>query len=568
MSALHDKPADLRLAIDRLRSSGNLGWSIGALCISLVIAAPIVSVALLALGSSGDTWPHLIAYVLPSAVTRTVLLMAGVGILTLIIGAGTAWLVTMYRFPGRSLFEWLLLVPLAVPTYIIAFCFLEMLDFSGPLQTGLRDLFGWTSASQYWFPEIRSLGGAIFVMSFVLYPYVYITARASFLQQSVCVLEVSRTLGRSPWGCLWEIALPLARPALAAGVSLALMECLNDIGAVEFLGVNTLTVSVYTTWLERGSLAGAAQISCVMLIFVFGLLWMERAARSHRRYHHTTGVYRHLPEEPLGPVGSALAVLACATPIFIGFILPLSVLADSALANLEASLDTAFWRDAGNSLALATSAALVAVALGVVLAYARRATRSALVQTATGLTGLGYAVPGTVLAVGILVPLATFDNGVDALMRSTFGISTGLLLSGTGFALILAYTVRFLAISLGTIDAGFKKTSMNLDAASRTMGVGVSQTLFRIHLPILAPVLGAAALLVFVDSMKELPATLLLRPFNFDTLATRVYTLASFDQFEEAALGALTIVAIGLTPVILIHRAIATARPGGSSPQS
>jgi len=567
MSALHDKPADLRLAIDRLRSSGNLGWSIGALFISVVIAAPIVSVALLAMQSSGDTWPHLIAYVLPSAVTRTVLLMAGVGVLTLIIGAGTAWLVTMYRFPGRGLFEWLLLVPLAVPTYIIAFCFLELLDFSGPLQTGLRDLFGWTSASQYWFPEIRSLGGAIFVMSFVLYPYVYITARASFLQQSVCVLEVSRTLGRSPWGCLWEVALPLARPALAAGVSLALMECLNDIGAVEFLGVNTLTVSVYTTWLERGSLAGAAQISCVMLIFVFGLLWMERAARSHRRYHHTTGVYRHLPEEPLGPLGGVLAMLACATPILIGFILPLSVLADSALANLAASLDTAFWRDAGNSLALATSAAVVAVALGVVLAYARRATRSALVQTATGLTALGYAVPGTVLAVGILVPLAAFDNGVDAMMRSTFGISTGLLLSGTGFALILAYTVRFLAISLGTIDAGFKKTSMNLDAASRTMGVGVSQTLFRIHLPILAPVLGAAALLVFVDSMKELPATLLLRPFNFDTLATRVYTLASFDQFEEAALGALTIVAIGLTPVILIHRAIATARPGSSSPQ-
>jgi iron(III) transport system permease protein len=305
-----------------------------------------------------------------------------------------------------------------------------------------------------------------------------------------------------------------------------------------------------------------------MLIFVFGLLWMERSARKHRRYHHTTGVYRHLPEEPLGPLGSALAMLACATPILIGFILPLSVLADSALANLAAGLDTAFWRDAGNSLALATCAALVAVSLGVVLAYARRATRSALVQTATGLTALGYAVPGTVLAVGILVPLAAFDNGVDALMRSTFGISTGLLLSGTGFALILAYTVRFLAISLGTIDAGFKKTSMNLDAASRTMGVGVSQTLFRIHLPILAPVLGAAALLVFVDSMKELPATLLLRPFNFDTLATRVYTLASFDQFEEAALGALTIVAIGLTPVILIHRAIATARPGGSSPQS
>ena len=567
MSLLSYRQGELRSAIERLRSSGNLGWSAGALLISLVIGAPIISIALLAMQSSGDTWPHLIAYVLPSAITETLLLMAGVGVMTLVLGAGTAWLVTMYRFPGRGLFEWMLLIPLAVPTYIIAFCYLELLDYSGPLQTMLRDQFGWTSASQYWFPQIRTLGGAIFVMSFVLYPYVYITARASFLQQSVCVLEVSRTLGRSQWGCLWEVALPLARPALAAGVSLALMECLNDIGAVEFLGVDTLTVSVYTTWLERGSLAGAAQISCVMLLFVFALLWMERAARRNRKYHHTTGVYRHLPEEPLGPLGSLFAILACATPILLGFILPLSMLADSALADLESGLDAAFWRDAGNSLWLSLSAALVAVALGVVLAYARRATRSGLVQTATGLTSLGYAVPGTVLAVGILVPLATFDNSVDAMMRSTFGISTGLLLSGTGAALILAYTVRFLAISLGTIDAGFKKTSMNLDAASRTLGVGVSRTLFRVHLPILVPALGAAALLVFVDSMKELPATLLLRPFNFDTLATRVYTFASFDQFEQAALGALTIVAIGLMPVILIHRAISYARPGTSSSQ-
>jgi len=468
----------------------------------------------------------------------------------------------MYRFPGRSAFEWLLLVPLAMPTYIIAFCYMEILDYSGSLQTMMRLSFGWHNAADYWFPDIRSIGGAVFIMSFVLYPYVYLTARASFLQQSVCVLEVSRTLGCSAWGAFWSVALPLSRPALVAGVTLSLMETLNDIGAVEFLGVQTLTVSIYTTWLERSSLPGAAQISVVMLIFVFGLLAAERLARRKQMFHHTTGKYSHLPEERLSPLGQSLAMLACALPIVIGFVLPASVLVDSAIVHLEDGLQTAFWRAAMHSLELALAVALIAVVLGLVLAYACRATRSRLVHIASGLAGIGYAVPGTVLAVGILLPLASFDNAVDRFMEDMFGIDTGLLLSGTAFAVIFACTVRFLAVSAGTIDAGFKKTSRSLDAASRTLGVNVSQTLWRIHLPMLTPVLGTAALLVFVDSMKELPATLLLRPFNFDTLATHVYTLTSLDQFEEASLAALAIVFIGLTPVIFIHRAIAAGRPG------
>lgn len=558
----YDRAARLHPAIDRLRSSGNLGWSIAALVISLIIAAPLVSIFVIATQSSGNTWPHLLSTVLPSATVTTLLLMLGVGTVTLCVGTGTAWLVTMYRFPGRALFEWLLLIPLAMPTYIIAFCYLELLDYSGTLQTALRGAFGWHSAADYWFPDIRSLGGAIFVMSSVLYPYVYLTARASFLQQSVCALEVSRTLGSSAWGAFWSVALPLARPALVAGVTLALMECLNDIGAVEFLGVQTLTVSVYTTWLERSSLPGAAQISTVMLLFVFALLLAERAARRQQMYHHTTGKYRLLPEEELSPAGRLLAVVACALPILIGFAFPASVLVDSALLNLAEGLEPAFWRAAMHSLTLALAAATVAVALGVTLAYACRATRSKLVHAATGLAAVGYAVPGTVLAVGILMPLATFDNALDALMEDLFGIRTGLLLSGSAFAIIGAYTVRFLAVSLGTINAGLKKTSRSLDAASRTLGVTVTQTLWRVHLPILTPVLGAAALLVFVDSMKELPATLLLRPFDFETLATHVYALAERDQFEEAALSALAIVGIGLAPVIFIHRAISGGRPG------
>jgi len=556
---------NLQLGVERLRSSGNLGWSVAALIITFLVASPLVAIVVLGFESSGNTWPHLLSTVLPSSTATTLGLMLGVGLTTLIVGAGTAWLVTMFRFPGRNLFAWLLLVPLAMPTYIIAFCYMELLDYSGTAQTALREMFGWRNAADYWFPQIRSLGGGIFVMSFVLYPYVYITARASYLQQSVCVLEVSRTLGRTAWGSFWSVALPLARPALAAGVTLALMETLNDIGAVEFLGIQTLTASVYNTWLARSSLAGAAQISCVMLLFVFTLIYIERGARRRQRFHHTTGKYTLLPEQELRPVTGILATLACALPIIIGFILPMSILFDSAIANLAEGLKPAFWRAAGHSLVLALAAATAAVAVGIVLAYACRASRSKLVHGATGVASVGYAVPGTVLAIGVLIPFGAFDNAFDGFMRSNFGVSTGLLLTGSGIGLVFAYTVRFLAIAYGTIDAGFKKTSVDLDGAARTMGSTVTQTLFRVHLPILTPVLGAAAVLVFVDSMKELPATLLLRPFNFDTLATHVYTLASLDLFEDGAIAAFTIVAIGLIPIYILHRAIETGRPGARS---
>ncbi|HDL16860.1 MAG TPA: iron ABC transporter permease, partial [Rhizobiales bacterium] len=283
--------SSVRLAAARIHSSGNLGWSLAALVIACLAAAPLVAVALIGMQSSGNTWPHLLSTVLPSSALTTLELMLGVGVMTLVTGAGTAWLVTMFRFPGRGLFEWALLVPLAMPTYIIAFSYLELFDYSGTVQSALRGVFGWQSAADYWFPDIRSTGGGVIVMSFVLYPYVYLTARASFLQQSVCALEVSRTLGRTAWGSFWSVALPLARPALVAGVTLALMETLNDIGAVEFLGIQTLTVSIYSTWLERSSLPGAAQISSIMLMIVFLLIYIERSVRRRQRFHHTTGKY-------------------------------------------------------------------------------------------------------------------------------------------------------------------------------------------------------------------------------------------------------------------------------------
>jgi iron(III) transport system permease protein len=555
----------VRRRIARAWSSGGFAWSVAALFISLIATAPIIAIFVLALHSSGDTWPHLIANVLPGALRSTLALMAGVGALTLLIGTGTAWLVTMYRFPGRNLFQWLLLLPLAMPTYIIAYCFLEMFDYSGALQTSLRQVFGWHSAKDYWFPDIRSVGGAVFVMSMVLYPYVYITARASFLAQSVCVLEVSRTLGRSAAATFFEVALPLARPALAAGVALALMETLNDIGAVEFFGVRTLTVAVYDTWLDRNSLAGAAQIACIMLAFVFAVLATERTLRASRRYHHTTGRYRHLPEATLSGAAGVFAGLACALPVLIGFVLPASVLVHDALAHIASGLAPEFWQAALHSLMLSASAAGLAVAFAVVLGYARRQTRSKLVQTLSIVPAISYAVPGTVLAIGLLIPLATLDNAVDAAMRSLFGLPTGLLLSGSAFAMVLAYTIRFLAASLGAVEAGLGKISRNTDAAARTLGATVTETLWRVHLPLLRPALGAAALLVFVDSMKELPATLLLRPFNFDTLSTQVFTLASLYRYEEAGLSALTIVVVSLAPVLLLHGVIVAGRPGALS---
>ncbi len=565
-AAIHrGEPVPFRRKLARLTESGNLGWSVAALVLSLIALAPIIAIAVIAFQPSGDTWPHLIENVLPGAVRRTVGLMLGVGLLTLVTGTGTAWLVTMYRFPGRRYFQWLLLLPMAMPTYIIAYCYLELLDYSGVVQTGMRGLFGWRNAQDYWFPDIRTLGGAIFVMSAVLYPYVYVTARASFIAQSVCVIEASRTLGRSASETFWQIALPLARPALAAGVALALMETLNDIGAVEFFGVRTLTVAVYDTWLDRGSLAGATQIACVMLLFVFALLLIERGLRAGRQFHHTTGKYRDLPEDTLSGLRGVLAVLACIVPLLVGFVLPAGVLVSDAIAHVSSGLSPEFWQAALNSLFLALAAAVLAVAFAVVLAYGRRQTRSQLVQGASLVPAISYAVPGTVLAIGLLIPLAGLDNSIDAAMRSLFGVSTGLLFSGTAFAIVLAYTIRFLAASLGAVEAGLSKISRNIDAAGRTLGATVSDMLWTVHLPLLRPALGAAAMLVFVDSMKELPATLLLRPFNFDTLATQVFTLASLYRYEEAGLSALTIVVVSLAPVLLLHGIIARSRPGASA---
>lgn len=528
----------------------------GALVVGLALALPVLTILVLALMPTENVWPHLLATVLPGYVWRTLVLMTGVGAITFVVGTAVAWLVTMCRFPLRPLFLWASLLPLAMPGYIVAYTYVDFLSYPGPFQTWLRGIFGWSSPADYWFPEIRSMGGAIFVLSMVLYPYVFLTARASFIRQPATQLEVARALGQTSWGAFRAVALPLARPGIAVGVSLALMETLNDIGAAGFFGVRTLTLGIYTTWLSQGNLGGAAQISAVMLVFIFVLLWMERSARRRQSYILPAQRPRQPDRIRLAGWRRWLAVAVCLTPILIGFVIPALILLGFAVSRFEAAVSLSYLKAVGHSLLLASVAAAIAVALGLLLGYANRQLRPGPARQIIRLASTGYAIPGTVLGIGVLIPLAFFDNALDSFMRERFGIATGLLLSGSIAAVVFAYVVRFLAVSFGAIESGLQKVTPNVAAAARTLGRGPLGALLAVHLPLLRPALVSAALLVFVDCMKELPATLILRPFDFETLATMVFMLASLDQLEESALPALTIVAAGLLPVILLSRTL------------
>ena len=538
------------------------GWTAATITLAAIMMVPLVCVIWLALAPSDDIWSHLVDTVLGKYIRVTLALMIGVGIGVTVIGTGTAWLVTMCRFPGRTLFNWALLLPLAVPAYVLAFVITDQLEYAGTVQTALRAVFGWQNRQDYWFPEIRSLGSCIAVMTLVLYPYVYLLARAAFMEQSVCVIEVSRTLGRGPWRSFFSVALPLARPAIVIGVTLALMETVNDFGTVDFFAVNTFTAGIYDVWLNMNSRAGAAQLACVLLLFVIALIVLERWGRKGQRYHHTSSKYRELPSYRLRGVRATLAFTACLLPVALGFLLPAGVLAHYALHYYEETLSADFFTHALNSLTLAGISAVLAVAIGVFMAYGVRLSGGRIIRTITRVASVGYAVPGAVLAIGIVVPLGAFDNAVDALSRNLFGIPTGLLLSGTIAGLIYGYLARFLALSYGTMESSLGKITPSMDGAARTLGHGPGATLSRVHFPLMRASLLTAALLVFVDCMKELPLTLILRPFNYDTLATFVYQYASDALLEESALGALTIVAAGILPVILLSISVIRSRPG------
>ncbi len=532
-----------------------LGLSL-AIGIALVLALPILVIAAYLALPTDEIWQHLADTVLSDYLRNTVILVLGVGVGVLLFGLPTAWLSSMCEFPGRTWFEWALLLPLAMPAYIIAYTYTGMLDFSGVVQSSLRAWFGW-QAQDYRFPEIRSLGGAISMLSLVLFPYVYLLARAAFLTQSASALEASRTLGASLGQTVWRVSLPLARPAIITGLSLALMETLADFGTVQYFGVNTFTTGIFRTWFGLGNQAAAAQLAAILLVAVFMLVLLERWSRWQARYHPSGHKQVASPRYSLRGYRAGLAVLLCSVPLLLGFILPVGQLLFWVLTSAQSSLNAEFIELIFNSLSLASLAAVIALALALGLAYSKRVYNSRYLQLSVRIAAMGYAIPGTVIAVGVLIPFTWLDTQFNH-----WDNALGLMLSGSLFTVLFAYQVRFLAVSLQTVEAGLGTITPSLDQAGRSLGLSSLGVLRHIHLPLLRSSLLTAVLLVFVDVLKELPATLILRPFNFNTLAVRAYELASDERLADAGLSALMIVCVGLIPVLLLSRAISQGRTG------
>jgi len=536
------------------------GWTVIGAVMTLILLVPIGAICIYLFAPS-ENWSHLVDTVLLEYVVNSLWLMFGVTLGAGSIGVTTAWLTSMYRFPGRDLLSWLLLLPLAMPAYIIAYTYTGMLDVSGPLQVWIREAFG-LSYGQYWFPEVRSVSGAIIMFSLVLYPYVYMLARAAFIGQSICVLEVSRTLGCNRWASFSKVAVPLARPAIVAGLSLALMETLADFGTVQYFGVSTFTTGIYRTWFGMFDAVAAAQLSAILLFFVFGLIMLERWSRRRAHFHHTTNRYQRLPDIPLSRGAAAAALIACILPLLFGFVVPTVQLITWALQTWNVMLDHRFFDLVWHSFTLAAGAAVVALIPALVLAYGNRINPSRAMRFFSRLSSMGYAIPGTVIAVGVLIPFGALDNMINDFSRTRYDMTVGLFFSGTVFILLFAYTVRFLSVSLQSVEAGLDKVSPSMDDAARSMGSNRTTVLRHVHLPIIKGSLLTATVIVFVDVMKELPATLILRPFDFNTLAVRAYELASDERLADSSTAALAIVAIGIIPVILLSRAISRSRAG------
>lgn len=527
---------------------------VSALVIGALVSLPVLSVgANLFVAGTAGTWAHLMATVLPEYVVNSLLLALFVASGVAVIGVATAWLVSMHEFPGRRTFEWALLLPLAMPAYVMAYVYTDLLQFVGPVQTFLRETFGWRRGD-YWFPEIRSLPGAALMFICALYPYVYLITRSAFLERGAHTFEAARALGLSPWAAFLRVSVPMARPAIAAGVALVLMETLADYGTVAYFAVPTFTTGIYRAWFSLGDRTAAAQLAAALLGFVLLLVVMERSSRGRARFAATG---RHQAERKTLTGGMAcIAVLVCLLPLLLGFLLPAGLLFKLALAEGDTQFGVRYVALARNSLLVAGLSAFLAMGLAALLAYARRLKPTFLIDAVNRLVGLGYAIPGAVIAVGVLIPVTRLDHWLAAQWASWFGENPGLILTGGIAALIYAYLARFLAVALSTVEAGLARVTPNMDAAAQSLGCGPHEILCRVHLPLIRGSLLNTALLVFVDVMKELPATLVMRPFNFDTLATQTFTLAADERLAEASTAALAIVAVGLLPVLLLTRQI------------
>jgi len=529
-------------------------WSLGAALIAALVLLPVVAVVWFAFHPTENIWPHMMATTLPRYLGNTLVLMAGVGVLTAAMGTGAAWLVVSYRFPGHWLLQWALLLPLAVPAYVAAYALVDFLEYAGPVQTGMRMAFGWESAADYWFPPIRTRGAAILVLSGALYPYVYLLARAAFREQSGAGFEVARALGVGPFGRFWRVALPLARPAIAAGVAVVMMETVADFGAVDHFAVQTLTTGIFSVWMQAGNLGGAAQLSTVVLGLIVVLVTLEKISRRKSRHFGTARGLRPIAPVRLTGGRAWLATLACFIPFAGGFLLPVGVLMSHAF-NAGEWVEPGLARALLHSLGVGGIAAVATVVLGVFMVYGTRLSGHRLPVLLLPVTSIGYAAPGAVLGIGILLPLAAFDNALADAVEATTGMDPGLILTGSTAALILAYVVRFFAIAQGAADGALGRISPSLPMAARSLGRTAGQTLRAVHVPLMRASIGSALLLVFVDCVKELPATLILRPFGYETLATRVYAKARLEDITGAAPAALTITLVGLVAVAFLARA-------------
>ena len=530
-------------------------WSVAALGLVSLTAIPVVIVTLGSVGRRSEMWAHLASTVLTVYVTNSAVLMLGVGVLALLLGLAPAWLVAMHDFPGRKTFEWSLVLPLAIPTYIIAYAYAGFLEYDNMLPRALSAAWpgmeAWRLRS-----AVMSLKGAVVMMALVLYPYVYVIARASFLRQSGAVLETARALGRGPWDTFVRVALPMSRPAVVGGLTLVLMEVLNEYGAVRYFGVPTFTTGIFRAWFPLNDPVAAMRLSGILLLFVFTLIVLERLQRGRARFHDRARGYRQAERRALEGFRGWLATGACLIPVALGFLIPVAQLMVWATYAGWDALDARFVRLTLNSFSLALSAAFIAVSAALLIGYAARLSPTPLLRLATKVAVLGYSIPRAVIAVGVFVPFVWLDRRVNAFMTAAFDTPTGLLLSGTLVALVFAYVVRFLAVALNPLESGFKRLCGNLDETSRSLGVPPLKTLWKVDLPLLKGTLISAALLVFVDVLKELPLTLILRPFNFDTLATRAFQLATDEQLTQSAIPALIIIAVGLVPVIVLNRLI------------
>ncbi|MCS6234462.1 iron ABC transporter permease [Shewanella baltica] len=531
-------------------------WSLAGYAVATILVLPLVALILQALQPDEAVFGHLMATVLPTYIINSLLLIFWVSLGALLLALPCAWLMARCEFVGRRYLQWALLLPLAMPGYIVAYVYTDLLDYAGPVQRSLRTIFSWSSPQDYFFPDIRTLGGAACMLSLVLFPYIYLLARTAFMEQSLSLAHASRIMGCSPWQSFWRLSLPMARPALAVGVALVAMETAADFATVNYFAVPTLTTAVYDTWLGYGNLTAAAKLSAIILLVVFSLIGFERFARRKQQLFQKQSRIQASDLYRLSAVQTAVALSFCATLLLLAFLLPFGILLSYAIGYFEQSWDESFWQLSLNSLSLALITSLICCLIALLLMFVRRISPRPSDALPSRLASTGYALPGTVLAIGVLVPLTMLDFAINDLADLLGLDGPGLILTGSVVALIFAFCVRFVAIAIGSVESSYKRISPSLDMVSLTMGQGPRQLLQRVHLPLLGKGLFAGALLVFIESMKELPAALLLRPIGFENLATYVFQFVSDEKLEHGALAAIVIVLVGLVPLIYLNRSL------------